>query len=119
MEAIVKLFIGLAVLYIRLMFQLVVCLCELIGNLLQGLFGEEKHPPRPRHHGRRTPLVVIRSDRPFAAGHVSRNPDGGGTYTGTCFACHGTGIFPATRTTCRRCNGSGVYRKTWHKGNSD
>ena len=114
MEALLKLIIWIAVLYIKVMIDLVVCVCELIGHLLSWLFGNEKSHPRPRPHGHRTPLVVIRSDRPFSAGHVSRNADGGGTYTGICFACHGTGIFPATRTTCRRCNGSGVYRKTWY-----
>lgn len=111
------LFFAMLGMCIKLLAGMLEALVDLIGCLLEGLFGEssggEKRPSRPRSPGRQQPLVVIRTDRPVSAGQVTRKPDGGGTYRGICFACHGTGVFPATHTPCRRCKGTGIYRKSW------
>lgn len=86
---------------------------KLVGSLLEACFGSGKRPHRHRRPGRRQPVVVIHTDRPVSHGHVSRTPGGGGTFSGVCYACRGTGTSPSTHTPCRRCNGTGVYRKSW------
>ena len=66
-------------LFIKSLVWMLEGLVKLVGALLEGLFGNDKAPSRPRSPASKAPVVVIRTDRPVSAGHVTRNPDGSGT----------------------------------------